>query len=108
MSDENLDQMWKTVFRARATLSDARLGVTVAHDDLLRTIEDVLSVVDRLRCRYDTQYAHLRLAQRLLREMTRPAPIDHPGDGRAWHVVPRDLLLEAEKFLLHTAQHDNC
>jgi hypothetical protein len=105
MSDE-FAQMWKTVFRARALLNEASLGMKQVPDDLLPMIEDLLAVVDRLRSSYDAQYAHLWQARDLLGEMTGAAPVehpDHPDEGQEWHAVSHDLLLRAAKFLLSTA-----
>jgi len=104
VSDE-FAQMWTTVFRARALLNDATLGVEMAPEDLLPMIEDLLAVVDQLRCSYDTQYSHLRQACRLLGEMTEAVPdkTDTPDQGQEWHAVSHDLLQRATKFLLGTA-----
>jgi hypothetical protein len=102
MTAEELDQLWVSVFRARAILNDARLGVSAGHDELIRTIADVLDVVDRLRCSYDAQYAHLQQARALLREMTGAAPGDDAHHGYESHAVSHDLLLRAEKYLRST------
>ena len=106
MSEEELAQLWATVFHARAILNDAGLGVRLGHDDLLRMVGDLLAVVERLRCSYDAQYSHLRQARALLREMTDAAPLANPGHGQDWHAVSQDVLLRAATFLLRTAQHD--
>jgi hypothetical protein len=104
MSDE-FTQMWTTVFRARALLNDAGLGVKWDPDDLLPVIEDLLALLGQLRSSYDAQYARLWQARDLLGEMTHTAPVDdpgHSGEGEAWHAVSHDLLLRAEKFLRST------
>lgn len=107
MSDADLTQMWASVFRARGTLNDVRLGARPVPDDLLRVIEELLAVVERLRCSYDAQYSQLWEARDLLREVTGAAPVDDPRDGQDWHAVSHDLVRRAAKFLLSTEQPDS-
>jgi hypothetical protein len=108
VSDDDFAQLWATVFQARRLVNDARLGVRLANDDLLRMIEGLLSVAEQLRSRYDVQYSQLWQARDLLRELTGAEPLGTPDHGEEWHAVSHDLLLRAATFLLSTDQphHD--
>jgi hypothetical protein len=106
LSERDLAEMWTTVFRARATCNDAGLGVVLAPDDLVRVIEELLAVVDRLRPSYDAQYAHLWRARDLLSEVASATPIDSPHDEPEWHRVSHDLTQRAARLLLATAPRD--